>query len=131
MYLSIMLIIVTALVFYNEIQSNMNIAEILLLGISFIAISRASLNYINITDTTNEGFTSSSKKHNIPPSRKHINNNVAKQNKHTENDIINLLSSSKSKTSSRLQDPNKYNEDYFDTNRFFILSSMCPILLSL
>ncbi len=52
-----MLIIVSLLVFYNEVNNKMNIAEILLLAISLIAISRASLNYINMSDTpVREGF---------------------------------------------------------------------------
>ena len=57
MYLAIMLIMVSILVFYNEVNNKMNIAEILLLAISLIAISRASLNYINMSDTlVREGF---------------------------------------------------------------------------
>lgn len=56
MYLAILLIIVAALVFYNEFNSKMNIAEIGLLVIALIAIIRASLNYIQMDDTINEGF---------------------------------------------------------------------------
>jgi hypothetical protein len=62
MYLAIMLIVVAVLVFYNEINSKMNIAEIALLAISLIAIVRASLNYIQITDTTSiENFSSNNR----------------------------------------------------------------------
>ena len=63
MYLAALLIIVAILVFYNEIDGKMNIAEYVLLAIAFIAIIRASYNYIKI-DSINEGFTSNnSKKH--------------------------------------------------------------------
>ena len=51
MYLAIMLIVVSILVFYNEINSKMNIAEIALFAIALIAIVRASLNYIKLDDT--------------------------------------------------------------------------------
>ena len=56
-----MLIIVAVLVFYNELNKKMNLAEIALLAVSLIAIIRASLNYINLNDTaTLELFTNSS-----------------------------------------------------------------------
>jgi hypothetical protein len=60
MYLAIMLIIVSILVFYNEINNKMNIAEIALFAIALIAIVRASLNYIQIDDTNGirESFSS-------------------------------------------------------------------------
>jgi len=114
MYLSIMLIIVTSLVFYNEIKSNMNTAEILLLGISLIAIIRASLNYINISDTIDEGFTNSKPKR----TTKHTNKNTHK-NMNTETDIINLLSSKNNISQLQQKKPirTKYNQDeYFDTD---------------
>lgn len=59
MYLAIMLIVVSILVFYNEINSKMNIAEIALFAIALIAIVRASLNYIQLDDTIglHEGFS--------------------------------------------------------------------------
>lgn len=59
MYLAIMLIVVSILVFYNEINSKMNIAEIALFAIALIAIIRASLNYIKLDDTIGlqEGFS--------------------------------------------------------------------------
>jgi len=56
MYLAIMLIIIAILVFYNEINTKMNIAEYILLAISLIAIIKASISYINI-DTIKENFT--------------------------------------------------------------------------
>ena len=58
MYLSILLIVIALIVFYNEVNSKMNVAEYALLFISIIAIIRASINYINI-DVVTEGFTSS------------------------------------------------------------------------
>ena len=60
MYLAILLIIVAILVFYNEIDSKMNIAEYILLSISLIVIIGASVNYIKI-NKINEGFTSNNK----------------------------------------------------------------------
>ena len=57
MYLAILLVVVAVIVFYNEIKTNMNIAEYALLGIAFIAIIRAAFNYINI-DNSIEGFSS-------------------------------------------------------------------------
>jgi len=61
MYLAIMLIIVTILVFYNEMNNKMNMEEYILLGISFIAIVKASINYIQI-NKIQEGFESNSSK---------------------------------------------------------------------
>jgi hypothetical protein len=57
MFLAILLIIVALLVFYNELDSKMNISEYILLFIALIVIIGASINYINI-DKLNEGFTS-------------------------------------------------------------------------
>lgn len=64
MYLAALLIIVAILVFYNELNGKMSIAEYVLLAIAFIAIVRASYNYIKI-DSISEGFTAnnSHKKH--------------------------------------------------------------------
>jgi len=63
MYLAVMLIIVAVLVFYNEYNKNMNIAEIGLLVVALIAIVRASMNYINLSDTASfEGFTDTTRK---------------------------------------------------------------------
>ena len=53
-----MLIVVVMLVFYNELNSKMNLAEYVLLGIAFIAISRAAFNYIQLNDSVFEGFSS-------------------------------------------------------------------------
>ena len=61
MYLAALLIVVAILVFYNEINGKMNIAEYVLLAIAFVAIVRASYNYIKI-DSINEGFSSSNSK---------------------------------------------------------------------
>jgi hypothetical protein len=54
-----MLVIVSILVIYNEVNNKMNIAEIFLLAIALIAIIRASLNYIHLNNITsdNEHFT--------------------------------------------------------------------------
>jgi len=85
MYLAIMLIIVAVLVFYNEYNKNMNIAEIGLLVVALIAIVRASMNYINLDDSTNlEGFTTARKRGN------------KSKGKNKMDDIV-ILESSKSK----------------------------------
>ena len=91
MYLAALLIIVAILVFYNEINGKMNIAEYVLLTIAFVAIVRSAYNYIKI-DKVNEGFTSnnSHKKHN-------------KHNKHNRDDEIIIMNSEDSK-------------DYFSTD---------------
>ena len=73
MYLAIMLIIVTILVFYNEINNKMNLEEYILLGITFIAIVKASINYIQI-NKIQEGFESNGSKH-IKNKSKNIQNN--------------------------------------------------------
>ena len=66
-----MLIIVAVLVFYNEYNKNMNIAEIGLLIVALIAIIRASMNYINLNDTHNlEGFSDVHKRSNKSKERK-------------------------------------------------------------
>lgn len=60
-----MLIIVAVLVFYNEYNKKMNIAEIGLLIVALIAIIRASMNYINLNDASSlEGFTDTRKRGN-------------------------------------------------------------------
>ncbi len=77
-----MLIIVALLVFYNEINTKMNIAEYILLAISLIAIITAAINYIQI-DTIKEGFQSNNKNIN---KNKNINNiNKNKNNKNNNN----------------------------------------------
>jgi hypothetical protein len=63
MYLAILLIVIALIVFYNEVNSKMNVAEYALLFISIIAIIRASINYINI-DVVTEGFKNSSSNNN-------------------------------------------------------------------
>ena len=52
-----MLIVVTILVFYNEINNKMDISEYILLAITFIAIIKAAINYIKI-NKVQEGFES-------------------------------------------------------------------------
>jgi hypothetical protein len=96
MYLAIMLIVVSILVFYNELNSKMNIAEIALLAIALIAIIRASLNYIQLDNTTNEGFTNNNR------SRK---NGVKSRGKNKNDDDDVIISSEKS-------------SEYFDTEKF-------------
>lgn len=76
-----MLIVVSLLVFYNELDSKMNIAEIALLALTMIAIIRASLNYIQMSDTISEGFTNNNR-----PIRKHRGKNNNKNGDDTDGD---------------------------------------------
>lgn len=94
MYLAIMLVVISALVFYNEINSKMNIAEIALLAIALIAIIRASMNYIRLDDTIEiEKFTN---RNNSGKS------NIKSRGKNNKEDTIVLNSNSSS--------------EYFDTD---------------
>lgn len=98
MYLAIMLIVVSILVFYNELNSKMNIAEIALLAIALIAIIRASLNYIQIDNTVSEGFSNNkSRKSGVKSRGKNKNDN--------KNDDDMVISSEGS-------------SEYFDTEKF-------------
>ena len=94
MYLAILLITVSILVFYNEFNKNMNIAEIAILAISLIAIIKASMNYMMLDTTVNEGFTNT-----INRSRK---NGIKNKGKNNKDDVI-ILESNKS-------------QDYLDTD---------------
>jgi len=107
MYLAIMLIIVTILVFYNEINNKMNLEEYILLGITFIAIVKASINYIQI-NKIQEGFESNSSK-NIK-SKKNNNNNYSLEE---EEDvlIINSEDSDEYLDSDELQFNSKENKN--------------------
>ena len=81
MFLAILLIFVSLLVFYNEIDSKMNITEYILLFISLIVIIGASVNYIKI-NKINEGFTSNIKNVNYNNNKNEYYTNVK------EKDII-------------------------------------------
>lgn len=80
-----MLIIVAVLVFYNEYNKSMNIAEIGLLVVALIAIVRASMNYINLDDSLNiEGFTTSRKWGNKSKGKNKMNNIVLESDRSKE-----------------------------------------------
>jgi hypothetical protein len=74
-YLSILLILIAFFVFYNEFNKQLNISEMALLAISFIAILRASYNYIELDNTNKiyEGF--STKNNRNKKQKKKYNNN--------------------------------------------------------
>lgn len=93
-----MLIIVSILVFYNEINSKMNVAEIALFVIALIAIIRASLNYIQLYDVINirEGFS---------------NNRPKKRHGKSKMEDITILKSEES-------------NEYFDTEKFNSINSI-------
>ena len=102
MYLAVMLIIVAVLVFYNEYNKNMNIAEIGLLIVALVAIIRASMNYINIDDGMSfEGFTNTRK------------SGAKSKGKNKLEDVI-ILESNKSK-------------EYFDTDEERNITSLNTI----
>lgn len=87
MYLAILLIVVSILVFYNEFNKHMNFAEIAILAISLIAIIKASMNYMMLDTSVKEGFTNT-----INRSRK---NGIKNKGKNNKEDII-ILESNKS-----------------------------------
>ena len=124
MYLAIMLIIITLLVFYNEINTKMNIAEYILLAISLIAIIRAAVNYINI-DTINEGFTSQTTKYNQNTinnnkannknNNKNKNNNNKANNNYDENIIMESNDSDEYLDSDEIPNPINMNKNSFNS----------------
>jgi hypothetical protein len=95
MYLAILLIAVSILVFYNEFNKHMNFAEIAILAISLIAIIKASMNYMMLDTSVTENFTNS-----INRSRK---NGIKNKGKNNKSDIV-ILNSSNS-------------NDYLDTDK--------------
>jgi len=106
--LSILLIIIAFFVFYNEFNKKLNTIEMLLLAIAFIAILRASYNYIQIDNSNKryEGFTTkNNKKQNR--TTKHKNNNKNNNKIHdkfqnTTDDEYDMIINSEE------------SEDYFD-----------------
>ena len=90
--LSILLILIAFFVFYNEFNKKLNITEMLLLAIAFIAILRASYNYIKIDNLNkrHEGFENNkktSRKQNH--TSKHKNNKNNKTNNKTNDKFQN------------------------------------------
>ena len=97
MYLAIMLICVALIVFYNEINTKMNISEYILLAITLIAIIKASINYIQLSEI-NEGFNSnnsnnSNKKNNIQKNNKSNSNSNSFYDVEKDNDNSLILNS--------------------------------------
>jgi hypothetical protein len=86
MYLAILLIAVSILVFYNEFNKHMNFAEIAILAITLIIIIKASMNYMMLDISVKEGFT----------------NTINRSRKNKKNDVV-ILESNKS-------------QDYLDTD---------------
>ena len=89
MYLALILIVVAILVFYNEINAKMNIAEYALLAIALIAIIRAAYNYIQI-DKLSEGFQAR------PANKKRHNKNNNNNNTDMDNEMDEILNSEES-----------------------------------
>jgi hypothetical protein len=99
-YLSILLILLAFFIFYNEFNKKLSIADMCLLAIAFIAILRASYNYIQIDNSLNlnsknnnkyEGFTSKRKS---KSKRTHNSNDDKDDGNDNDNDnsFINLKS---------------------------------------
>ena len=101
--LSILLILIAFFVFYNEFNKKLNITEMLLLAIAFIAILRASYNYIQIDNSNKryEGFTT---KNNRKQNRtsKNKNNKTNDKFQNTPDDEYDMIINSED------------SEDYFD-----------------
>jgi len=81
MYLAIMLIVVTLLVFYNEINNKMDLSEYMLLAITFIAIIKAAINYIKINkeqegfEANNSNYLNKNRKNKAKTNNNNNNNN--------------------------------------------------------
>ena len=101
-----MLIIIALLVFYNEINTKMNIAEYILLAISLIAIITAAINYIQI-DTIKEGFESNNN---------NINKNNNKNNKNKNNKIKNINNNKNNNDNNTIIMNSEDSEEYLDSD---------------
>lgn len=108
-----MLIVVSLLVFYNEINSKMNIAEIALLAIALIAIIRASLNYIQISDPITEKFTNNNRprKNGVKSRGKHKSDNIKTLNSEDSGEYFDTLESNAIPITTNVQSDDKINTD--------------------
>jgi len=110
MFLAVMLIIVAVLVFYNEYNKSMNIAEIGLLIVALIAIIRASMNYVSLTDTAiMETFT------NITQHNK-SKNNKSKNNKSNNNNSMNNQMNDEDVMDADIILESNMSKEYFDSD---------------
>ena len=101
-YLSILLILLAFFIFYNEFNKKLSIADMCLLAIAFIAILRASYNYIQIDNSLNlnsknnnkyEGFTSKRKSKSKRTHNSNDDNDNSNDNGNdNDNSFINLKS---------------------------------------
>ena len=116
-YLSIILILIAFFIFYNEFNKKLSIADMCLLTIAFIAILRASYNYIQIDNSlklnsknNNEGFVNKRKK--SKSKRIHSNDN-------DDNDDTNYITLNSEESNEYLDsdnDNNNYNNNNNDNN---------------
>ena len=108
-----MLIAVSLLVFYNEINSKMNIAEIALLAIALIAIIRASLNYIQISDPITENFTNNNRarKNGVKNRGRHKSDNITTLNSEDSGEYFDILESKDIPNTTNEQTDGKINTD--------------------
>ena len=116
-YLSIILILIAFFIFYNEFNKKLSIADMCLLTIAFIAILRASYNYIQIDNSlklnsknNNEGFVNKRKK--SKSKRIHSNDN---DDNHDTN-YITLNSEESNEYLDSDNDNNNYNNNNNDNN---------------
>ena len=106
--LSILLILLAFFVFYNEFNKKLNYMEMLLLAVSFIAILRASYNYIQIDNANKryEGFTNNNH------SRKSNNKNNKLKNNSTFDDTYETTPTDEYDMIINSEE----SEDYFDND---------------
>ena len=96
-YLSILLILLAFFIFYNEFNKKLSFADMCLLTIAFIAILRASYNYIQIDNTLNLNGSNKNKYEGFTPKRnksksKRIHNSNDDNDDNKKSDFINLKS---------------------------------------
>ena len=113
-YLSIILILIAFFIFYNEFNKKLSIADMCLLTIAFIAILRASYNYIQIDNSlklnsknNNEGFVNKRKK--SKSKRIHSNDN-------DDNHDTNYITLNSEESNEYLDSNNNNNNDNNDNN---------------
>ena len=109
--LSLLLIVIALCIFYNEYNNKLTLPEICLFAIAFIAIIRASYNYIEIDNKLNktntyESFLSNEK------GKKKLKGN--KNNKHLNKNSTNHLTKNNTKDKFDVILNSEESEEYFD-----------------
>ena len=117
-YLSILLILLAFFIFYNEFNKKLSIADMCLLAIAFIAILRASYNYIQLDNSLNlnkknEGFSNNRNK---SKSKKQHNNHNHNHNNNNKGDNDNSFMNVKSEDSNEYLDIETENNNAKNKN---------------